>query len=176
MQTSPHPRGAQGLAQPAFLVLVAAAALLMLGSSRYLPGTVASHFGAGGAPNGFMSREAYLIVMLALVVFVPLVMSVAPARALRNPGARINLPNRDYWLAPERRERTIQALLTRMRWFAAAVLVFLCYAHLLVVRANAVSPPHLNGAALGLGVLVLLSSIAAWALLLVSRFRRPSSP
>ncbi len=154
-------------------MLVAAAALLVIGSSRYLPATVASHFGAGGNPNGFMSRDAYLAVMLALVVFVPLVMSVAPARALRDPDARINLPNRDYWLAPERREQTIQALLGQMRWFAAAVLVFLCYANVLVVRANALAPPRLNGAALGLGVLLLLSSLAAWALLLIARFRRP---
>ncbi|MBS0380081.1 MAG: DUF1648 domain-containing protein [Proteobacteria bacterium] len=168
-----RPRNARGLAQPAFLMLVAAAVLLILGSSRYLPATVASHFGAGGNPNGSMSRNAYLSVMLALVAIVPLVMSVAPAHTLRNPDARINLPNRDYWLAPERREQTIQALLGQIRWFAAALLVFLCYTNVLVVRANALAPPHLNGAALGLGVLLLLASLAVWALLLIARFRRP---
>jgi len=37
--------------------------------------------------------------MLALVVLVPVVLGVLPNRMLRNPNARINLPNPEYWLA-----------------------------------------------------------------------------
>ena len=45
------------------------------------------------------------------------------AVALRNPNAVINLPHRDYWLAPERRPATFEFIRRQMMRFGTAMLV-----------------------------------------------------
>ena len=163
---------ARGLAQPLFLLLIAAAAAFILISSASLPSQVASHFDAAGVPNGFMSRAAYQRIMLVLVVAVASMIGWLPAVALRRPDARINLPHREYWLAPQRRAATIELLLGRMRSFAGGVLLFLCYAHELVVRANRSSPARLSARAIEWGVVLFLAATFIWTLRLTRRFRR----
>jgi len=37
----------------------------------------------------------------------------------RSPGRRINLPHKDYWLAPARREETFRFIAAQMAWSAA---------------------------------------------------------
>ena len=82
--------------------------------------------------------------MLAFAVALPLLLNFAMSRLLRIPNARINMPNRDYWLAPERRDSTIDLLLQFMNVFAALLVIFLCYVHWCVVRANLARPPALH--------------------------------
>ena len=86
-----------------FLVVLGGAAAFVWLTARGLPDVVASHFGASGAANGFMPRAAYLRFMLALVVVPPAAVVVLPALLLNRSNARINLPHREYWLAPDRR-------------------------------------------------------------------------
>jgi hypothetical protein len=151
-------------------LLIAAAALFVWHTSRDLPPIVASHFGPGGAANGFMTRQFYLCFMLGFVVLLPAVLLLALARALRAPGARLNLPNAEYWLAEGRRAA---ALLGYMRVFGALLVLFLCYVHWLVVRANALSPPVLDGARLGVALSLFLIALVSWIVLLRRAFRRP---
>jgi len=169
---SKRSRPEAGLAQPLLLLLMAAAAGFIVIAGAHLPAWVASHFDAAGRPNGFMSKQAYITVMLAIVIVTPLMIGWLPALTLRQPNTRINLPNRDYWLAPERRAATIEILLGRMRLFACLLLAFLCYAHALVVRANQSAPPRLSSSALELGVVVFLVAALGWVLNLMRRFRR----
>ena len=74
-----------------FLLLLGVAALFVRQTSRDLPPLVATHFGAGGAANGFMSREFYLRFMLAFVVLLPWLVNFAFERILRSPNARPTL-------------------------------------------------------------------------------------
>src|SRR5690242_12009536 len=91
---------------PAFLTGLAFAVLFILISSRELPPIVASHFGADGVANGFMSRYAYVSFMLAVTVVTPLLVVLLP-RILREISPNLlNLPHREHWLAPERREES----------------------------------------------------------------------
>ena len=78
---------------------------------------MASHFGAAGLADGFMPRTAYLVLMLALTLAMPIAMVMTIGSLLRKPGARINLPNRDYWLDADRRADTV-AFLRRRSAFA----------------------------------------------------------
>jgi len=153
-----------------FLALVVCAALFVGLSCQDLPDIVASHFDASGRANGFMPRRAYTVFMLAIVVGAPLVLALMPMRAFRNPRARTNLPNRAYWLAPERRAATIDVLSTQAVRFATVVLVFLCYAHWLVVRAHALTPPALSTPRFMAGLVVFLLVTLAWTVALIRRF------
>ena len=154
-----------------FLGLVAFAALFVWFSSRGLPNVVASHFGASGQANGFMPREVYVWFMLAIVVLVPLVLAVLPMRMFSNSKARINLPNRDYWMAPERRAETIEILSRQAVRFSTMLMAFLCYVHWLVIQANQTVPPTLSSQWFVSGLVVFLVGTLFWVVTLIGRFR-----
>ena len=155
-----------------FLLLLGVAALFVRQTSRDLPPLVATHFGAGGAANGFMSREFYLRFMLAFVVLLPWLVNFAFERILRSPNARINLPNRDHWLADGQREQTIEFLLRHMKFFGVMLAAFLCVVHALVVSANSVLPPALDNVRFGAGLGAYLLTLVVWIVALRRRFRR----
>lgn len=84
------------------------AAVFVIVTSLELPPVVASHFALGGIANGFMSRQGYVVFMLIMMVGLVVVFELT-TRALRLfPARSFNLPNRDYWLAPERRDETLR--------------------------------------------------------------------
>ncbi len=160
----------RGVAALPFLALVVCAGLYVAWSSQALPATVASHFGAGGVANGFMPRTAYLVAMLAVVVLVPAIVGLLPTRLLRAGGLRPNLPNADYWLAPSRREASIELLSRQLQRFAMLLLAFLSYVHGLVVEANQVTPPILPSPWFIGGLVAFLAATLVWVLSLVTHF------
>ena len=154
-----------------FLILVACAAAFVWLTGRLLPAVVASHFGITGAADGFMPRDAYVRFYMILIVLFPLAVVFLPAFSLRGPRARINLPHREYWLAPARRAETVQYLHRQMIHFGSVLTVFLCYVHWLLVRANALKPPVLSSSWFIGGLVVLLASVAVRTIVLIRYFR-----
>jgi hypothetical protein len=137
-----------------------------------LPARVASHFGAGGAANGFMARDVYLAFTIGLAVLPPVLVGLTIALSLKYFPQFLNLPNRDYWLAPERRGATAAYLAVHTAWLAALLSVFVLGIHLLVLRANRSVPPQLETgpflavlAAFGIGMVLWIGALAR-------RFRR----
>ena len=90
------------------LALIGAA--VVASTSGALPPRVASHFGAGGAANGWMTRENYTWFMMLLTALLPLALLLAlawlPARFER----WVNLPHREYWMASPQRAATLDSL------------------------------------------------------------------
>jgi len=152
-------------------LITALAALYVWTSGSALPELVAAHFGFSGMANGFMPRRDYLAFMMFVVVVLPLLMTAGMGPLLRMPGARINMPNRDYWLAPERRESTIALLLGQLRLLAIALVLFLSHVHGLVVSANRVVPPMLDNLRMVRALAVFLLFVIVWMVLLFRRFR-----
>ncbi|WP_298235778.1 hypothetical protein [uncultured Azohydromonas sp.] len=157
-----------------FLFLV----LLILGvfvksTAAGLPPVVASHFGPGGVPNGFMGKGTYEVLMLVLVVGVPVLVAFSTRLLQGIPLQFVNLPHREYWLAPERRAATFESLSSLTLWFAMVLASFLSYCHWLVVRAHATQPPQLpeNWFFAGLGFFGAVT--LAWVFMLFRRFGRP---
>ena len=157
---------------PALLALIVAAGVFVWLSSRSLPEVVASHFDAAGRVNGYMRRGPYIAILMLITLVVPLFLVIVTNRALSAPNARISLPNRDYWLAPERRAETVRYIAGQTTTLAAIIVLFLCYVQWLVVRANAVTPPALAAGAMSAGLAVFLACTAFWSVRLVRRFRR----
>lgn len=157
---------------PVFFVALAAAAVFILVSGQSLPSVVASHFAADGRANGFMSRDAYLGVMMAVAVGVPLFLVLIPGLVRLAPPHLINLPNREYWLAPERITDTFAFLRNHGVYLAALLSAFLCFTHWLVVGANRLRPPHLSDALFVTGLAIFLLAVTLWTVLLIVHFRR----
>src|SRR5664279_3219394 len=153
------------------LVLVAAAAFVWI-TSGDLPPVVASHFGPGGTANGFMGKGMYIAVMLAVVVAVPALVGMSGQLVRVLPVQLVNLPNKQYWLAPERRAATIESLSSVSAVFSLALVVFLCFVHWLVVQANAVQPAKLREGPLFMGLAVFSVATVLWLVVLFRKFGR----
>jgi len=157
--TSSKPRHS---GRAAFLAFAAVAAVFVWLSSIGMPETVASHFGAAGAANGYMPRSVYAAIMIGFVTGLPVIMVLMTSRAVGRPDARINLPHRDYWLAPQRREATIARLRRGVQFFGVVLIVFLCYVHWLVVRANLTQPARLPQPWFTGGLVVFAVVVLGW--------------
>jgi serine/threonine-protein kinase len=160
---------------PAF-VLVACVALMLasvLWARGELPPQVSSHFNAVGQPDDSMSRDGYLALMAAVGVGMPLFLSAIFYGVRFFPTSIVNMPNREYWLAPERRLETSQKMLGYGLWFACAESLFLTLIHVHVVQANLAQPVRLTNLVwIELGG--FLAFVVAWLVLLYRAFRLPA--
>ena len=81
------------------------------------PDVLAAHFNVQGNPDRFVPKIVffgYQAQTVLVVIALSLVMQVLP---MILPVQWINMPNREYWYAPERREATVD----RLSSFAAAL-------------------------------------------------------
>lgn len=142
-----------------------AAAMALWTSFQQLPLVVASRFGEGGTAAGFMSRGAYLTLMTALSVGLPLLMLLAFIWLPRHFASALRVPNQMYWLSPERRETLLDLMGNAGLLLAGATLLFMGSLLGLILRANAASPPHLDMQPflLALGMFVAVSlAVPLW--------------
>jgi len=153
----------------ALLLLAAAAFIAITGQS--LPDIVASHFSGSGKADGYMLRRTYIIFMGVVTLAIPFSIVVVQALMVRRPD-RLKLRNRDYWLAPERREKTLEFLNVHAMRFAAMLLLFLCVVHWLLVKANTVQPAHLDSRLFITALVGFLIGTILWLIALYLRFSR----
>ena len=154
-----------------FPFVIISAALFVWLTSLSLPEVTASHFVASGAANGFMPKHIYTRFMLGLMVMLAVLIAYLPGLTMHSPNARINIPHRDYWLAPERREATVQYLCQSMKVPSMLLIAFLCYVHWLVVKANTLSPPLIPPQAIIPAIVLLILAMLFWSWYLVKPFR-----
>ncbi len=155
-----------------FAFFVACAAAFVWLTSARLPALVASHFGGSGAADGFMPHDTYVCFMLAFVLGFPALLVVLTWLAIASPKTRINLPNKDYWLAPERRAATVVFLRGGILWFGAMLVAFLCYVHWLVVLANEAQPPRLANSWFISGLVIFFAAMLIWVRAFLGHFRQ----
>jgi hypothetical protein len=155
-----------------FLLLLSLAVAYELISAGSLPTVVASHFVAGGNANGFMARNDYLGLMLSLTVGLPVFVAAMSCLVRFIPARLINLPDREYWLAPERSDETFAFLQNHGVFFGVLMALFLCFVHWLVVRANGHRPPIFPEALFNAGFILFLVAIMVWLGVFVAHFRR----
>jgi uncharacterized membrane protein len=138
-----------------------------------LPPKVASHFDIEGRPNGWMSRDVCVGFTLGLGILVPAIIVAMMAGAGRIPVSFVNLPHRDYWLAPERRQAALAILLRYSLWLASLCVLFATGLHWLIVRANPPNqPPHLSGLGITLVAGAFLAGTGVWVGFLLRHFSK----
>jgi uncharacterized membrane protein len=159
-------------ARTLFLALIAAALIQMVWYYPRLPARVASHFDAAGQVNAFMPKDAFFIIQLVVLGIMSLVFLLVPALIVRLPPGMINLPNKEYWLAPERRARTAQTLQSSLVGFGNVMLLFLVLVFREAMHANLLPYPRLSNRIWALLLLLALGCIY-WTVRLVRAFRLP---
>src|SRR5262249_3322108 len=116
-----------------------------------LPTIVAQHFGAQGLPNGWAPKEGLFIVSWGILLFVSATLLLSPRLLRRVPVSMINLPNKQHWLAPERKQESLAYVERQLQWMAVLTVAFLALVMHLAIRAN-FNPEHRleNGAFIAL--------------------------
>jgi uncharacterized membrane protein len=157
----------------AFAVLLVAAAALLFATTGALPDRVPTNFGAGGAPNAWMTRSGYTAYMLAFTVGLPLLVTAAIGVLPRLVPRLVNLPHREHWLAPERRTASL-AFLARHACLLGCLMVLLAAGvHWLILRATRAAPPRLEEGLFLWMLGAFLAALAVWMVALYRRFPRP---
>jgi len=138
-------------------------AALVLGTIPRLPVVVASHFDAAGAPNGWSSRHGYVLLVLIIGIALPSgVIGVVHAVTARG-AAGLNIPARDYWMDPSRQGQAVELVRSYIWWLGVLLTGIALAMHLVVLSANAMSPPHLRGGVIVPLLVAAFAGIGAWA-------------
>jgi uncharacterized membrane protein len=160
--------------------------LLLLGILRcvqvypQLPDVMASHFSGRGVPNNFQPKSAFFLIFGVVTAVCAIPAFFVPRRLLNLSPDKINLPNKSYWLAPERREDTFRFFRAQMAWWGCALLFLLLYTMILAINANLRSVGYFNGQRLLFALGAFLLFTVCWLVHFVGHFLNvpdsPSSP
>jgi len=138
-----------------------------------LPRNVATHFGGGGIPNGWMSKGAFRAFYLGFLLLMPGGMAVSGWLFRIIPPRFMNLPHKDYWLAPARREATLKSLQRDMSVFSLFIALFIVGLHQLVIMANLADPVRLDNGLIWSLAGALIAVVIGFAIRQYRRFRLP---
>jgi uncharacterized membrane protein len=173
MKSAPPARYSHWVTWSVFIALLLFAIFYVTGTMSQLPLSVASHFNADGRASAFMSRSGYARFVLCVAVGFPLVV-VAILTAVYSRATEMKLPNREYWLAPQRVDRTRAFLVAHGVWFGSLLVILGCFVHWQELTANRLQPPHLSSQTFAAGLIAFLVATAAWVAALLFAFRRPA--
>ena len=135
-----------------------------------LPESVASHFGADGIADGFMRKSNFAIFEAVLLLLLIGEFTVLPALIEKFPDSLINLPNKNYWLAAERRPATFAVLQSYFEWLSVLLLLLFIAVNQAVFKAN------INRENLGSAVLIILilflAAVTVWMIKFIKHFNK----
>ena len=157
-----------------FLFLFAANVALALVSWAILPERVAIHFGASGWPDNWASGRVNALAFIGLHLVLWLAIYGSQGLIFIFPARFVNLPNKDYWLAPANRERTQQILSGLMYRFGVAIFAFFFAIGLLALQANRSDPVRLNLPVFFLCLGLFMLYTVAWVVAFFRCLRRPA--
>ncbi|NOY76398.1 MAG: DUF1648 domain-containing protein [Calditrichaeota bacterium] len=147
----------------------------ILSAYSHLPDKVVSHFDITGKPNGWMSKQAFLRLDVFLVGFLALLFYFSGFIMNKIPNTFINLPNKAYWLAPERRDKSLRVINSFLLWFGNATLIFIFVLLQDVIDYNLNPQNYSAGMNAWTPALLYLLFIFLWTAGLFLRFRRPQN-
>jgi len=156
-----------------FALLVVANAALVLSTGHLLPEQLATHFDFSGRADGWMSRDGYQAFMIAFAVVLPTIEVALLAALPRFAPGSVKLPHRELWLAPERREETLDFLSRHGYWLGCLMSAFLGGIHLSILQANREQPARMPPSTLAWVLVPFVLGIAVWLGTLLVRFRKP---
>jgi uncharacterized membrane protein len=159
---------------PKLIYALLAAVGLLYFSFLYpqLPDPMASHFNASGAATAWMPKSGFFILIAVVTLAAAVLAFLVPKSMAKLSNDKVNLPNKDYWLAPERRAETMQYLGTQMGWFGCALLALLLCGLYIAVEANFRPDHHFDSGSFYMLLGAFLAFIIVWLVRLLSHFAR----
>jgi uncharacterized membrane protein len=155
-----------------FAAILVVATFFAVSSFGGLPERLAVHFDTNGAADGWISRESYRLAILVGLLGLPSILVWVMAGLPRLTGGSGQVPNNNYWFAPERRRATESYLLSHACWLGCMTVAVIYGMHIQILRANAMSPPLLATDRFVLMLLVYLCGLGWWFMTFLRYFQR----
>ncbi len=157
------------------LLLAAVAAAQLLHYYPKLPETIAVHFGASGQANGWSGRTSFFMIYAGIEAAIALAGLAIAFFGERIPASFLNLPNRDHWLSPERRDETLAFVWTQTIWIEVMTLAFLVTIAELVFRANLGDGAPRLSSGFAVVLIAFVAGVVWQSIRIVRRFSRPGT-
>ncbi len=155
-----------------FFALVALAVIQVIYYYPQMPKVVASHFDGLGAPNDWANKQGFFGLYLAIILMLVAVFEWVPRWSENRGRSGMKIPNRDYWLAPERVEQT-KAFFRRQMFIMGIVhLLLAMYAIQLALLANLDQQPMLHPS-IGWALVLYFIFLGVWLIHFHLHFRKP---
>ena len=155
-----------------FFLLIAVAVLQSFYYYSQLPDTLASHFDSEGNPNGWSSKTSFFTLYLGMMVLFAGIFLLMPRYLTKLPISIVSLPNKEYWMAPERNTETMSYIGKQMLLLGnGTMMFFICIIHL-VIDANMKSTAQLASSAMWILLGGFLAFTIVWSIRFVLRFYR----
>jgi uncharacterized membrane protein len=159
------------------LIVVAALGAACAAHALYyypqLPDRIALRYTAAGQADEWIGKKSFLALYLGAAGFIALVAPCLGLGLSRLPDSLINIPNKEYWLAPQRRRQAFDLIAQFLCWLAAATLA------LVLDLCNQLIQAQLGGtAALDhpvSSITLYLGFSAVWLYLLLQQFAGTSA-
>lgn len=151
-----------------FLVLCAVCTAHALYYYPQLPERVAQHFGKSGAPDGWSTKSELLTVYLGTVLFSAAVFLGLGAAMRKLPDWAVNIPNKEYWLSPSQRDKTLDSMLHWLLWLGSLTMVLLLDVFHQTIRVNLGKTDTLDHPLISLSIYLAL--VTAWCIAVFRKF------
>lgn len=161
----------------AIVIFLIISAICVIHAFHYyplLPNQVPSNFKMSGQPQSWTQKTEFMIVYLATVGVVALFFPILGLLLGKMPPKWINLPNKEYWLSPERKQETLDYMAWSTTWMGSGTLLFVmlmfdgCFQAAL--NPGNTTGNSITGALVGGGLYLLFLTVFCVAM--VVRFRK----
>jgi uncharacterized membrane protein len=136
-----------------------------------LPEKMASHYNGLGQPDGWMPKNGFMIFEAVILLIIIAHFVFLTSIIERLPDSLINMPNKDYWLAKERRDETFGVMHQYFEWFSLGLLGLFIAVNELIFRAN-LSNRNLSDS-IWLALVGFLFFVGVWLTKFILNFRLP---
>jgi uncharacterized membrane protein len=138
-----------------------------------LPDPVATHFSFSGEPNGWMSRQGFLLFATLFTAGIIILLSGVGYLTRYLPHTLVNIPNREFWLHADRRRQADRMLFRQMLWLCCLLTAFMTALIFVVIRANLHQPVRLSNQDSIPLMAAFLAAFVVWFIVLYRQFRVP---
>ena len=120
-----------------------------------------------------MTRGGYLLFMLSFMLGVSSFVSLVVGTLPRKFPQWTNVPNRQYWLAAERRDESLNFLSAHGKRLGCLILMMMLGMHYTVLIANHLRPPTLPASTFSSIIIGFALALVWWIVRLYRRFAKP---
>ena len=136
-----------------------------------LPAVVASHFNGFGEPDRWMTKESFLLFEGLILLLIVFEFTLLPFLIGKMPKHLINMPNKEFWFAEERRAATLEKIRIYFEWFSIALLALFIAVNQLVFRAN-IDRTNLPSAPMWLILGAFFGFVILWLIVFIRQFKK----
>ena len=139
-----------------------------------MPEVMASHFDGAGVPNAWANKDGFFLLYAAILLMLVFVFLHLPKWSEKRANFGMKLPNRNYWLAPERIEQTQQFFRRQMLVLGIAHLLLAAVTIQMAIVANFDENPVLDRRIFS-ALVAYFIFLVIWLIHFFLHFRKPGN-